>query len=221
MESGPIRLWSRCCCESLHYGWWGLFCAGALSASMVTGGACALAAAATIGNDLLQPRLNWPDRKLKKAIQLLVFTVVGAAYIIALMQPALIVYIILMAYAFTAQMPIKLKNAEPAPEQPQQHGQSDQPGPTATRDERTRHLCKLLEAQFFTGKVHLSFGDYIRLMQWREAKGYNRPNKTVVTWSDPWWLALIEEMEGHPELKAVIADFKAKGLSNRKKDPHA
>ena len=82
----------------------GLFCAGALSASMVTGGACALAAAATIGNDLLQPRLNWPDRKLKKAIQLLVFTVVGAAYVIALMQPALIVYIILMAYAFTAQM---------------------------------------------------------------------------------------------------------------------
>ena len=36
----------------------GLFCAGALSASMVTGGACALAAAATIGNDLLQPRLQ-------------------------------------------------------------------------------------------------------------------------------------------------------------------
>ncbi len=82
----------------------GLFCAGALSASMVTGGACALAAAATIGNDLLQPRLNWPDRRLKKAIQLLVFIVVGAAYVIALMQPALIVYIILMAYAFTAQM---------------------------------------------------------------------------------------------------------------------
>jgi len=82
----------------------GLFCAGALSASMVTGGACALAAAATIGNDLLQPRLHWPDRKLKKCIQLLVFTVVGAAYVIALMRPALIVYIILMAYSFTAQM---------------------------------------------------------------------------------------------------------------------
>src|SRR5260370_22879269 len=82
----------------------GLFCAGALSASMVTGGACALAAAATLGNDLLQPRLNWPDRRLKKSIQLLVFTVVGAAYIIALMQPALIVYIILMAYSFTAQL---------------------------------------------------------------------------------------------------------------------
>ena len=82
----------------------GLFCAGALSASMVTGGACALAAAATIGNDLLQPRLQWPDGKLKEAIQLLVFIVVGAAYGIALMRPALIVYIILMAYSFTAQM---------------------------------------------------------------------------------------------------------------------
>ena len=82
----------------------GLFCAGALLASMVTGGACALAAAATIGNDLLQPWLKWSDRELKQAIQLLVFTVVGAAYVIALMQPALMVYILLMAYSFTAQM---------------------------------------------------------------------------------------------------------------------
>jgi SSS family solute:Na+ symporter len=82
----------------------GLFCAGALSASMVTGGACALAAAATIGNDLLQPSLQWPDRKLKRAIQSLVFTVVGAAYVIALMRPALMVYIVLMAYSFTAQL---------------------------------------------------------------------------------------------------------------------
>jgi len=118
-------------------------------------------------------------------------------------------------------MRIKLKNSEPAPDQPEQPGQSDHPGPAPTLEERTRHLCKILETQFFTGKLRLSFGDYIRLIQWREAKGYNRPNKTVVTWSDPWWLALMEEMEGHPELKAVIADFKAKGLSNRKKEPHA
>jgi SSS family solute:Na+ symporter len=82
----------------------GLFCAGALSASMVTGGACSLAAAATIGNDLLQPRLNWPDRRLKRTIQLLVLLVVGLAYLIALMRPALIVYILLMAYSFTAQL---------------------------------------------------------------------------------------------------------------------
>jgi hypothetical protein len=90
-----------------------------------------------------------------------------------------------------------------------------------TLDERTRHLCKLLEKQMLTGKLRLSFGDYIRLIQWREAKGYDRPHKTVVTWSDPWWLGLIGEMEDHPELKVVIADFKAKGLHNRKKDPHA
>jgi hypothetical protein len=115
------------------------------------------------------------------------------------------------------RMPIKLKDPEPAPEQPEQHGQSDQPGPTATLDERTRHLCKLLEKQMLSGKLRLSFGDYIRLIQWREAKGYDRPHKTVVTWSDPWWLGLIGEMEGHPEIKAVIEEFRAKGLHNRKK----
>jgi solute:Na+ symporter, SSS family len=81
-----------------------LFCAGALSASMVTGAACALAAAATIGNDLIQPRLRLPDIRLKRLIQTLVFVVIGAAYGLALLQPALIVYIILMAYALTAQL---------------------------------------------------------------------------------------------------------------------
>jgi len=86
-----------------------------------------------------------------------------------------------------------------------------------TLDERTRHLCKLLEKQMLTGKLRLSFGDYIRLIQWRNHKGYDRPHKTTVTWSDPWWLGLIGEMEEHPELKAVIADFKAKGLHLRKR----
>ncbi len=81
-----------------------LFCAGALSASMITGAACSLAAAATFGNDLLQPRVNLPDHELKKLIQLLVFAVIGAAYVIALLRPALMVYILLMAYSFTAQL---------------------------------------------------------------------------------------------------------------------
>jgi SSS family solute:Na+ symporter len=36
-------------------------------------------------------------------IQLLVVAVIGAAYCVALMRPALMVYIILMAYAVTAQ----------------------------------------------------------------------------------------------------------------------
>ena len=87
-----------------------------------------------------------------------------------------------------------------------------------TLDERTRHLCKILEKQMLTGKLRLSFGDYIRLIQWREAKGYDRPHKTVVTWSDPWWLGLIGEMEDRPELKAIIEEFRAKGLHKRKQE---
>lgn len=81
----------------------GLFCAGGLAASMVTAAACALSAAATLGNDLLQPRLHWPDARLKRVIQLLVLAVIGGAYGVALLRPALMVYIILMAYAVTAQ----------------------------------------------------------------------------------------------------------------------
>ena len=81
-----------------------LFCAGALSASMVTGAACSLAAAATLGNDLLQPWLNLPDLGLRRLIQGLIFLVVAAAYVTALIQPATIVYIILTAYGFTAQL---------------------------------------------------------------------------------------------------------------------
>src|SRR5438046_1160340 len=42
------------------------FCAGALSASMVTAAACALAAAATLGSDLLQPRLMWPEARVRR-----------------------------------------------------------------------------------------------------------------------------------------------------------
>ncbi len=80
------------------------FCAGALSASMVTGAACSLAAAATLGNDLVQPRLRLPDAKLRRLIQVLIFFVIGAAYILALIQPSTIVYMILTAYGFTAQL---------------------------------------------------------------------------------------------------------------------
>ncbi len=81
-----------------------LFCAGALSASMVTGAACSLAAAATLGNDLVQPWLRLSDLKLRKLIQMLVFFVIAAAYILALLQPSTIVYMILTAYGFTVQL---------------------------------------------------------------------------------------------------------------------
>src|SRR5207245_1554568 len=69
-----------------------LFCAGALSASMVTGAACSLAAGATIGNDLLQPRAKLPDQQLKRLIQMLTLGVMALAYGIALLQPALMVF---------------------------------------------------------------------------------------------------------------------------------
>ena len=106
--------------------------------------------------------------------------------------------------------------------QPTPTPEPEDAGIGTTLDERTRHLCKLLEKQMVSGKLRLSFGDYIRLIQWREAKGYHRPHKTVVTWSDPWWLGLIGEMEDHPEIKAVIEEFRAKGLHKRKRDavPH-
>jgi hypothetical protein len=115
-------------------------------------------------------------------------------------------------------MPIILKEPAIKPEEPEQ---TEKPGPTATLDERTRHLCKLLEMQMLNGKLRLSFGDYIRLLQWRNDKGYDRPHKTTVTWTDPWWLGLIGEMEGHPEIKAVIEEFRAKGLHKRAKQPNA
>jgi len=90
-----------------------------------------------------------------------------------------------------------------------------------TLDERTRHLCRLLEKEMLTGKLRLGFGDYIRLIQWREAKGYNRPQKNTATWADPWWMGLIEKMHDRPEIKVIMEEFKAKGLANRKKDPSA
>ncbi len=96
--------------------------------------------------------------------------------------------------------------------------EAEDAGIGTTLDERTRHLCKILEKQMLTGKLRLSFGDYIRLIQWREAKGYDRPHKTIVTWSDPWWLGLIGEMEDRPELKAIIEEFRAKGLHKRKQE---
>jgi hypothetical protein len=114
-------------------------------------------------------------------------------------------------------MPIKLKNPKPTPEKPGQPGTPEQPGPAATLEERTRYLCKLLEAQMLSGKLRISFGNYIQLMQWREAKGYNRPAKTAATWADPWWITRIEEMHDRPEIQAILAEFKTKGLQNRRK----
>jgi hypothetical protein len=40
----------------------------------------------------------------------------------------------------------------------------DDAGIGTTLDERTRHLCKLLEKEMLTGKLRLSFGDYTHLI---------------------------------------------------------
>ncbi len=89
------------------------------------------------------------------------------------------------------------------------------PPEDGTLEERTRHLCKLLEESMLSGHLRLSFGDYLRLLQWRETKGYDRPAQTTVTWQDPWWLGLIGEMQDRPEIKAILEEFKAKGLNQR------
>jgi SSS family solute:Na+ symporter len=80
-----------------------LFCAGALSASMVTAAAATLVSAATLANDLFQPYLNLPDEKLRRWIQTLVLVVMSAAYLFAIVQSSTIAFIMLMAYGFVSQ----------------------------------------------------------------------------------------------------------------------
>jgi hypothetical protein len=100
-------------------------------------------------------------------------------------------------------------------------GEPEKAGEIVTLNTRTQQLCQILEDRMTSGDLRLSFGDYIRLLQWRNVKGYDKPHKTTVTWSDPWWLGLIGEMEDHPELGAVIADFRAKGLDMRNQERKA
>jgi solute:Na+ symporter, SSS family len=80
-----------------------LFCAGALSASMVTAAAATLVSAATLANDLFQPYLNLPDEKLRRLIQWLVLVVMSGAYVFAILQSSTIAFIMLMAYGFVSQ----------------------------------------------------------------------------------------------------------------------
>ena len=79
------------------------FCAGALSASMVTAAAATLVSAATLANDLFQPYLNLPDKKLRRLIQILVLVVMSGAYVFAIVQSSTIAFVMLMAYGFVSQ----------------------------------------------------------------------------------------------------------------------
>jgi SSS family solute:Na+ symporter len=79
------------------------FCAGALSASMVTAAAATLVSAATLANDLFQPYLNLTDEKLRRLIQILVLVVMSGAYVFAIVQSSTIAFVMLMAYGFVSQ----------------------------------------------------------------------------------------------------------------------
>jgi SSS family solute:Na+ symporter len=79
------------------------FCAGALSASMVTAAAATLVSAATLANDLFQPYLQLPDEKLRRLIQGLVLVVMLGAYVFAILQSSTIAFVMLMAYGFVSQ----------------------------------------------------------------------------------------------------------------------
>ncbi len=79
------------------------FCAGALSASMVTAAAITLVSAATLANDLFQPYLHLSDEKHRRLIQALVLVVMSAAYTFAILQSSTIAFVLLMAYGFVSQ----------------------------------------------------------------------------------------------------------------------
>jgi SSS family solute:Na+ symporter len=81
----------------------GLLCAGGLSAAMVSGSAMSLAAASTVGNDLVRPYVNVQDKKLKRIIQLLVIFVIGLAYSLSISKPATITHISLITLGVGAQ----------------------------------------------------------------------------------------------------------------------
>jgi SSS family solute:Na+ symporter len=80
-----------------------LLAAGALSASMITGSTTTLAAAATLGNDLVQTRWPMGDADRRRLIQALVLVVIGVSYVFAMTVGASLIYILLMAYGVIAQ----------------------------------------------------------------------------------------------------------------------
>ena len=80
-----------------------LLAAGALSASMITGASTTLAAAATLGHDLIQTRFRLSDASLRRLIQVLVVVIIGAAYTFAMTVGTSLIFILLMAYGVIAQ----------------------------------------------------------------------------------------------------------------------
>ena len=84
----------------------GLFCAGALAASMSTGDAIVHAAGSILVNDLYKVwvRPEMDDRSQRRAIRFLVIIISGVAYYFAVFSDYSLVYLLLLAYGFIAQL---------------------------------------------------------------------------------------------------------------------
>ncbi len=81
----------------------GLLCAGGLSAAMVSGSAMSLAAASTVGNDLVRPYIKMQEQALKRTIQCLILVIIALTYALSISKPATITYISLIALGIGVQ----------------------------------------------------------------------------------------------------------------------
>ena len=81
----------------------GLLCAGGLSAAMVSGSAMSLAAASTVGNDLVRPYIRMQEQTLKRTIQYLIILVIVLTYALSITRPATITHISLVALGIGVQ----------------------------------------------------------------------------------------------------------------------
>jgi SSS family solute:Na+ symporter len=84
----------------------GLFCAGALAASMSTGDAILHAGASVLVKDFWQVLFpgRLPEDAERRAIQVLVVLLGGLAYYIAILSDLSLVYLLLLSYGFIAQL---------------------------------------------------------------------------------------------------------------------
>ncbi len=81
----------------------GLFCAGALSASMSTGDALLHGAASVTVEDGVQPFMNLSDRAQRRLMRVLVIVVGAAAYVFALSEGFSLVELLLASYGIICQ----------------------------------------------------------------------------------------------------------------------
>lgn len=82
----------------------GVFCAGALAASMSTGDALLHGAASIAIEDGISPFFDISDRHRRTLMQLLVLAVGGVAYFIAIVQEQSLVWLLLSAYGLIDQL---------------------------------------------------------------------------------------------------------------------